>query len=158
MQKTSKTLDILFDAKGLKKLFGVLTKISGSKLAESALDVLDSYDGLYVGLHTQKTGSVDGEEQQQGLGSLIEGIFGGSSKGQQEQQPAKQQNTQQETRNQGSALGSVLQGLFGGDNTENTQKNESADKQNTNKADTTNNNSTNSGLGKLIEILGNRKK
>lgn len=143
VQKTSGSMDVMFDASKLKTLISVVAKFSGMKLAKALSSILDSYDGLCIGFHTSKTGSVSGEQQSagSGLGSIFGGIFGGnqnsqgpqnsqgtqnsgnknsgnknSQNSQNKQNSQNQQNTQSSgsESNSGYSLGSILEGLFGG--------------------------------------------
>lgn len=99
VQKTSKSMDIMFDATKLKNLISAIAKFTGNKLATTLGTMLDSYEGLCVGFRMEKTGNVEGEQQkgtnifnnssdstgnnQNGIGDAINGLFnilGGSSK------------------------------------------------------------------------------
>lgn len=59
VQKTSKSMDVMFDATKLKKLLSSLSSITGIKVVKAISSILDSYDGLCVGFHMSggKTGT-----------------------------------------------------------------------------------------------------
>lgn len=78
VQKTSTSMDVMFDAKGLQKLVSGVARLTGMSLAKTFASLLDSYDGLCVGFKMKKTGTVEGEESGSGVGKLLNGIFGGS--------------------------------------------------------------------------------
>ncbi len=79
VQKTSKSMDIMFDADKLITLLNVIAKISGSKIASTAVNLLNSYDGLCVGFKLNKTGSVEGEKQSNSILDIFSGLGGSSS-------------------------------------------------------------------------------
>lgn len=60
VQKTSTSMDIMFDANKLKDILGLVARISGSKLASTASTLLNQYEGICVGFAMQKTGNVTG--------------------------------------------------------------------------------------------------
>lgn len=60
VQKTSTSMDIMFDANKLKEILGLVARISGSKLASTASGLLNQYEGICIGFATQKTGNVTG--------------------------------------------------------------------------------------------------
>lgn len=78
VQKTSTSMDIMFDADKLRKLISVVASFSGSSLTKTASSLLDSYDGLCVGFKLDKTGTVAGEKKS---GSVISDLFGGKKSG-----------------------------------------------------------------------------
>ena len=61
VQKTSRTLDMMFDAEKLKELLSLVGRFTGSKSIDAISSILNSYDGIYVGFGTTKTGSVEQE-------------------------------------------------------------------------------------------------
>lgn len=57
VQKTSRSMDVMFDATKLKKLLSGVAKYSGIDLAKTMSSILDSYDGLCVGFKMNLTGN-----------------------------------------------------------------------------------------------------
>lgn len=51
VQKTSTTMDVMFDATKFKKLISAVGNLTGMTLAKTLATVLDSYDGMCVGFH-----------------------------------------------------------------------------------------------------------
>lgn len=91
IQKTSKTLDLMFDATKLKSLLSTVAALSGASIAKTLSSVLDGYDGLCVGFKCNLTGQTpaadtnstvgtqaepdsmtNGTQIQQGIGSLLD--------------------------------------------------------------------------------------
>jgi hypothetical protein len=58
VQKSSSSLDLMFDSNKLKSILSTVGKLVNSSLASSALSILNSYEGLYVGFGMHKTGNV----------------------------------------------------------------------------------------------------
>lgn len=79
VQKTSGSMDIMFDASKMKKLISAIASFSGSKLATTASKILDSYDGMCVGFGMDKTGSVSTTKstEKTGNSSVSSGISEG---------------------------------------------------------------------------------
>lgn len=69
IQKTSKTMDIMFDATKFKKLVSVIAKYTGNSLAKTAASILDSYDGMCVGFRTELTGNVNSNSTKNPFGT-----------------------------------------------------------------------------------------
>lgn len=69
-EKTSKTLNIMFDASKLKNLLSAVSKVVNIKTLSAITKILDMYDGLCVGFRTEKTGTVAGEQQSTGSSAL----------------------------------------------------------------------------------------
>lgn len=76
VEKTSKTMDVMFDATKLKTLVSAITQFSGSKLLSGISSILDSYDGLCVGFHFS-----GGKTTQENSGFNLLNILGGGSNG-----------------------------------------------------------------------------
>ncbi|MDD6314525.1 MAG: DUF4923 family protein [Porphyromonadaceae bacterium] len=88
VQKTPQSMDIMFNADEMKKVLSTVSAISGSKLVSAASQILNSYDGMYVGFSTKLTGRAPAvqtpnnqnqqQNQQQGNGlfDVINGLFG----------------------------------------------------------------------------------
>lgn len=74
--KSSKQLDIMFDATKLKGIISSVAAFSGSTLAKTAAEILDSYEGMYVGFKMAKTGTVKGESSSDSVvKSVLENIL-----------------------------------------------------------------------------------
>ena len=58
IEKTSQSMDIMFDASKMRTILDFAAKLSGSTLVSTASKVLDSYDGMCIGFGTNKTGNV----------------------------------------------------------------------------------------------------
>ncbi len=84
VQKTSQSLDIMFDATQLKSIMDIAAKFTGSKLASAAVSILNSYDGMCVGFRTHRTGNAQSQQQsgESGtttVGGFLNGLFGGNA-------------------------------------------------------------------------------
>lgn len=124
VQKSGNNMDVMFDATKLKSLISGIAKITGISMAKTAASLLDSYDGLCVGISTTKTGSVEmpeGANQQSGFGSVLGDIFGGSDKGSSsnttatpstEEQPAKNESNKSEKSSLEENVGNALKSIF----------------------------------------------
>ncbi len=66
VQKTSQSLDIMFDATQLKSIMDIAAKFTGSKLASAAVSILNSYDGMCVGFRTHRTGNAQSQQHNGG--------------------------------------------------------------------------------------------
>lgn len=113
VQKTPQTMDIMFDATQLKNFVDIVAKLTGSKLASSALSILDSYDGIRVGFGTKKTGNVETTgTQQSGLGGLLNVLGGGAQSTQTSTQTQTPDDTTSgddtQSQQQGNALLNLL--------------------------------------------------
>lgn len=80
VQKTSSSMDVMFDATKLKNLISSVAKLTGNTLAKSFGSLLDSYEGLCVGFRFDKTGTVSGENTNNNIiNDIINGVTGGNS-------------------------------------------------------------------------------
>lgn len=81
VEKTSRTMDVMFDATKLKKLLTAVSQFSGIKVVQALSSILDSYDGLCVGFHFSG-GKAQNDNSNNGfsLGSILNGLGGGSDK------------------------------------------------------------------------------
>lgn len=75
VEKTTRSMDVMFDATKLKKLLTAVSQFSGIKVVQALSSILDSYDGLCVGFHfsggkTQNDNSSNGFS----LGSILNGL------------------------------------------------------------------------------------
>ncbi len=97
VQKTSSSMDVMFDTTKFKALVTSLSKVLNIKSINTIASLLDSYDGLYVGFGLTKTGSVDGnadtestnsgdtkspidEKTKEQIGNTLKGLLNGSKK------------------------------------------------------------------------------
>ncbi len=64
IQKTSKSMDVMFDSSKLKTLLNTLSKFLNMKSVSTVTSLLDSYDGLYIGFGMNKTGEVNSTDTQ----------------------------------------------------------------------------------------------
>lgn len=134
VQKTSKSMDIMFDATKLKNLISTVANYTGIKLAKTIGSLLDSYEGLCVGFRMEKTGKVAGEDEYNssnggGLGGLINGVLGGGNSG---------SNTNNSGSNNSGSNNS---------NTNNSNTNNSGD----------NGNGVENAINGLLNVLGGKK-
>jgi hypothetical protein len=58
VEKTSSSMSIMFDASKFKSILSSMAKLTGNSLASTAASLLDSYEGMCVGFHMNKTGNV----------------------------------------------------------------------------------------------------
>lgn len=108
VSKGSGQMDVMFDADKLLKIVEMVSKLSSSKTVTAVSDILKSYDGICVGFKMKKTGSVEGEKQQTGLGGVLNGIFGGGSNSN-----SDSNTNSNDTQNSGNKSGSLLDILRG---------------------------------------------
>lgn len=72
VQKTSRSMDVMFDATKFKKLMSSVAQFSGMSLAKAVSSILDSYEGLCIGFNF-KGGSTK-PDSGSGLGGLLQGL------------------------------------------------------------------------------------
>ena len=124
VEKTSRSMDVMFDATKLKKLLTAVSQFSGIKVVQALSSILDSYDGLCVGFHfsggkTQNDNSSNGFS----LGSILNGL--GTNKTNTTNQTNKTNKTNKTTttdpdssangRQTGTGNGlDILRGILGG--------------------------------------------
>lgn len=148
VQKSPQSMDIMFDASKLKSLLNVAASVTGSKLASSAVSILDSYDGICVGFGLKKTGSVEGESSS-GLGGLLNGLFGiGNDDSSSTTTPNENSDTS------GSGLGSFFGSFFGGGQSQNNSNTNTNTNSNSNPGSTNQEEGTSIGLDALLKIMG----
>lgn len=87
VQKTTGSMDVMFDATKLKKLLSGVAKYSGIDMAKTLSGILDSYDGLCVGfkLNLTKPATAGNEVKENvdndgGIFGTLRGVFGGKKK------------------------------------------------------------------------------
>lgn len=100
VQKTSQKMDVMFDATKMKTIVSAIAKFSKIKLAMTAADILDKYDGLCVGFELKKTGKVPGEKEESAAGQLINGLFGSDKSADKTSQKATSTNKNTGSQNQ----------------------------------------------------------
>ena len=119
VQKTPKTMDIMFDASKFKTIISAIAKISGMRLAKTASSLLNQYEGLCIGF--KLTGGST-QTNNSGIGGLLNGIMGGGNTGSNSGTSTGSTGTNSSTSNSsttgtsGSGIGSFLNGIFGGSN------------------------------------------
>ena len=116
-EKTSKTLNIMFDASKLKNLLSAVSKVVNIKTLSAITKILDMYDGLCVGFRTEKTGTVAGEQQSTGssaldaLGNILRGgksDNSGNQNNQSNQNNSSNTSTQNNQSDSSSSLGTLI--------------------------------------------------
>lgn len=80
VEKTSRTMDVMFDATKLKKLLTAVSQFSGIKVVQALSSILDSYDGLCVGFHFSGGKTQTDSSNGFSLGSILNGLGGGTDK------------------------------------------------------------------------------
>ncbi len=134
VQKTSKSMDVMFDATKFKKLISAVAQFTGIKLAQTLGSLLDSYDGLCVGFHFSGAST---QQSNSGLGGLLQGLGLGGS--QQNSGTTNQDNsgtTGAGNSNGNSNIGSgldALRGLLTGGSTDSTTNKSGGNKTTTTK-------------------------
>lgn len=151
VQKTSHTMDIMFDASKFKTIISTIAKISGMSLAKTISSLLNQYEGLCIGFKltggsTQTTNS--------GVGGLLNGILGGGNSGTSTTGTSTTGTSTTEsganssttgTSNSGttgSGLGGFLNGILGGGN---SGSNSGTSTTGTSNSGTSNSSNTNTG-------------
>lgn len=92
VRKTSQTMDMMFDVAKLKEILKLVGRFSGNSLASALIDLLDKYEGVYIGFGMHSDAAplsndlkqVNNPTQQQeqknsGLGTLINILNGKQS-------------------------------------------------------------------------------
>lgn len=118
VEKTSRSMDVMFDATKLKKLLTAVSQFSGIKVVQALSSILDSYDGLCVGFHfsggkTQNDNSSNGFS----LGSILNGL--GTNKTNTTNKTNKTTTTDPDSSANGRQTGTgngldILRGILGG--------------------------------------------
>ena len=161
VQKTPKTMDIMFDASKFKTIISAIANISGMSLAKTASRLLNQYEGLCIGF--KLTGGST-QTNNSGIGGLLNGIMGGGNTGSNSGTSTGSTGTNSSTSNSstsnsssttgtsGSGIGGFLNGIFGGGksgtSTTGTSttgtSNSNSNSGNTNRGNTGNSNTSNS--------------
>lgn len=79
VEKTSRTMDVMFDATKLKKLLTAVAQFSGIKVVQALSSILDSYDGLCVGFHFSGGKTQTDSSNGFSLGSILNGLGGSNT-------------------------------------------------------------------------------
>ncbi len=114
VQKTSKSMEVMFDSTKLISLLNSLGKVINIPLVSTASSLLSSYDGLYVGFGMNQTGNVPTDNSQKSTNSGLLDIL----KGKQTNQSGDS------TSNSGNSSGNSLQSTST-DSKQSTQENKS---------------------------------
>lgn len=125
VEKTSRTMDVMFDATKLKKLLTAVSQFSGIKVVQTLSSILDSYDGLCVGFHFSGGKTQTDSSNGFSLGSILNGLGGGTDKTNTTNGTNKTNKTNQTTttdpdssandRQTGTGNGlDILRGILGG--------------------------------------------
>lgn len=125
VEKTSRTMDVMFDATKLKKLLTAVSQFSGIKVVQALSSILDSYDGLCVGFHFSGGKTQTDSSNGFSLGSILNGLGGGTDKTNTTNGTNKTNQTNQTTttdpdssangRQTGTGNGlDILRGILGG--------------------------------------------
>ncbi len=80
VEKGPSSLNIMFDATTLKKIIGVVTSFTGSKMVSTVGGIIDSYDGLCVGFKYDKVKTDDDKGNSGVVDGLINILKGGNKK------------------------------------------------------------------------------
>lgn len=113
-EKTSKTLNIMFDASKLTNLLSAISKVVNIKTLSAITKILDMYDGLCIGFRTEKTGTVAGEQQSTGssaldaLGNILRGGNSNSQNNQSNQNTQSNQSNQSNQSDGSNSLGTLI--------------------------------------------------
>lgn len=65
VQKTSSSMDVMFDASKLQNLMSSVASLTGNSMAQTASSLLNSYEGICVGFKLNKSGNVSTSSTQQ---------------------------------------------------------------------------------------------
>lgn len=107
VQKTSKSMEVMFDSSKLKSMANTIAKSINIKSISTLTGILDSYDGMYIGFGMDKTGSVEGEETK---GSGLLDILKGGKSGNQSNDTTKSSGNG--NSGNGSQAGSILRDIL----------------------------------------------
>lgn len=118
VEKTSRSMDVMFDATKLKKLLTAVSQFSGIKVVQALSSILDSYDGLCVGFHFSG-GKAQNDNSSNGfsLGSILNGL--GTNKTNTTNKTNKTTTTDPDSSANGRQTGTgngldILRGILGG--------------------------------------------
>lgn len=108
IQKTSGTMDIMFDATKFKSLVSAIAKFTGNSLAKTAASILDSYDGMCVGFRTELTGNTNSNSTNNPFGTST-----GSQSNKTNGTDKNKNNNDTDNKNKGSGLDQLINILGG---------------------------------------------
>lgn len=103
--KSINSMDLMFDADGIRKLAVAVAGFTGNSTLKSATSILNQYDGLCVGFTMKKTGKVDGEKDS--LLDKIGSVVSGNSDGKLD----KKAETEKSTEKKNTSLGGAKEAL-----------------------------------------------
>ena len=117
VEKTSRTMDVMFDATKLKKLLTAVSQFSGIKVVQALSSILDSYDGLCVGFHFSGGKTQTDSSNGFSLGSILNGL--GTNKTNTTNKTNKTTTTDPDSSANGRQTGTgngldILRGILGG--------------------------------------------
>lgn len=79
VEKTSRSMDVMFDATKFKNLLTAVAQFTGIKVVQALSSILESYDGMCVGFHFSGGKTSAGDSGGFGLGSILNGLGGNKS-------------------------------------------------------------------------------
>lgn len=79
VEKTSRSMDVMFDATKFKNLLTAVAQFTGIKVVQALSSILESYDGMCVGFHFSGGKTSAGNSGGFGLGSILNGLGGNKS-------------------------------------------------------------------------------
>lgn len=117
VEKTSRSMDVMFDATKLKKLLTAVSQFSGIKVVQALSSILDSYDGLCVGFHFSGGKTQTDSSNGFSLGSILNGL--GTNKTNTTNKTNKTTTTDPDSSANGRQTGTgngldILRGILGG--------------------------------------------
>lgn len=151
VQKTSTSMDVMFDASKLKSLLAAVGSITNISIVQTFSSLLDSYKGLCIGFNFKGTST-----NNSGIGGVLNGLIGGGSSS------GTPSSGSSSGSSVGNGLGNLLNGLVGGSSnsgngntrSETEENKTSTEETNTNTNTNSNNNSnSNNSVGKSLNAL-----
>lgn len=79
VQKTSTSMDMMFDITKLKAILTSIASVSKQGIGQNLVNMLNSYDGICIGFKLNKTGTVEGETTESSILDLFKGSTDNSS-------------------------------------------------------------------------------
>ena len=93
VQKTSTSMNVMFDSSKIKNVLNLASKLLNMKSVKTVTDIVDKYDGIYVGCKLTKTGETENTESTATTTDkktgLLESILGGKSQSTQKSDSTK---------------------------------------------------------------------
>ena len=119
VQKTSKSMDVMFDSSKLKSLVNTISKFLNMKSISAITSLIDSYEGIYIGFGMDKTGeTVESDKNNDGVGSLLNILKGGSQKKDSTTTATPSPATETQQQSSGDkikeGIGNALKGILNG--------------------------------------------